>query len=99
MKRLGRVRPMVALACLCAFWIHPLGAQSQPAQPSPETQLIAATPAPAPESPPFYERGWFWGVAAGVVVVAVVGGLYAGGVFTKSFDPCAGRTCLSPGGH
>ena len=71
----------------------------QPAQPSPETQLIAATPAPAPESPPFYERGWFWGVAAGVVAVAVVGGLYAGGVFTKTFDPCAGRTCLSPKGN
>ena len=71
----------------------------QPSQPAPQAQLVAATPPPPPESPPFYERGWFWGVAAGVVVVAVVGGLYAGGVFTKSFDPCAGRTCLSPGGH
>jgi hypothetical protein len=68
----------------------------QPAQPAPETQLIAEKPAPAPESPPFYKRGWFWGAAAGVVAVAVVGGLYAGGVFSKTFDPCAGRTCLSP---
>ena len=65
----------------------------QPGQPAPQTQLIAATPPPPPESPPFYERAWFWGVAAGVVAVAVVGGLYAGGVFTKTFDPCAGRSC------
>jgi tetratricopeptide (TPR) repeat protein len=70
----------------------------QPAQPAPETQLIAATPAPAPESPPFYERGWFWGVAAGVVAVAVVGGLWAGGVFTKTFNPCAGRSCQTAAG-
>jgi tetratricopeptide (TPR) repeat protein len=70
----------------------------RPAQPAPETQLIAATPAPAPESPPFYERGWFWGVAAGVVAVAVVGSLWAGGVFTKTFDPCAGRSCQTAAG-
>jgi len=70
----------------------------QPAPPAPEAQLIAATPAPAPESPPFYERGWFWGVAAGVVAVAVVGGLWAGGVFTKTFNPCAGRSCQTAAG-
>jgi tetratricopeptide (TPR) repeat protein len=72
----------------------------QPAQPSPQAQLMAATPPPPPESPPFYERGWFWGVAAGVVAVVVVGGLYAGGVFSKTFDPCAGRSCqAASGGH
>jgi tetratricopeptide (TPR) repeat protein len=71
----------------------------QPAQPAPQTQLIAEKTAPAPESPPFYKRAWFWGVAAGVVAVAVVGGLYAGGVFTKSFDPCAGRPgCVTAAG-
>jgi len=70
----------------------------RPAQPASDAQLVAATPAPAPESPPFYERGWFWGVAAGVVAVAVVGGLYAGGVFTKTFDPCAGRICQTAAG-
>jgi tetratricopeptide (TPR) repeat protein len=68
----------------------------QPAQPAPETQLIAEKPAPTPESPPFYKRGWFWGVAAGVVAVAVVGGLYAGGVFSKTFDSCAGRPNCVP---
>jgi tetratricopeptide (TPR) repeat protein len=70
----------------------------QPAQPAPQTQLIAEKPAPAPESPPFYERAWFWGVAAGVVAVAVVGGLWAGGVFSKTFDPCAGRNCQPASG-
>jgi tetratricopeptide (TPR) repeat protein len=70
----------------------------QPAPPARETQLLAEKPAPPPESPPFYERGWFWGVAAGVVAVAVVGGLYAGGVFTKTFNPCAGRSCQTAAG-
>ena len=72
----------------------------QPAQPATETQLIAEKPAPAPEAPPFYKRGWFWGVAAGVVAAAVVGGLYAGGVL-KSSDDCTGRVCKTAvsGGH
>jgi len=70
----------------------------QPAQPASETQLLANTPDRAPESPPFYKRGWFWGVAAGVVAVAVVGGLYFGGVFSKSSDPCAGRICQTAAG-
>ena len=54
-----------------------------------------ATP-PAPESTPFYKRGWFWGVTAGVVAVAVVGALWAAGVFSKSSDPCAGRSVCLP---
>ena len=38
MKRFGRVRLMVASACLCAFLIHPLGAQTQAPPPSPAPQ-------------------------------------------------------------
>ena len=57
MKRFGRVRLMVASACLCAFWIHPLGAQSQPPPPSPAPQqkpeqTPAQTPPGAPAQPP-----------------------------------------------
>ena len=53
MKCFGRVRLMVASACLCAFWIHPLGAQSQPAQPSPAPQQKPEqTPPGAPAQPP-----------------------------------------------
>jgi tetratricopeptide (TPR) repeat protein len=67
----------------------------QPTAPAPKTQLLATTPPPAPESPPFYKRAWFWGAAAGVVAVGVVGALWAAGVFSKSSDGCAGRaTCL-----
>jgi tetratricopeptide (TPR) repeat protein len=68
----------------------------QPAAPAPQTQLVSTRVPPAPQSTPFYKRGWFWGVAAGVVAVAVVGGLWAGGVFSKSFDPCAGRPGCVP---
>ena len=68
----------------------------QPAAPAPQTQLLASTPPPAPESTPFYKRGWFWGVTAGVVAVAVVGALWAAGVFSKSSDPCAGRSVCLP---
>src|ERR1019366_1728978 len=49
MKRFGRVRLMVASACLCACWIHPLGAQSQPPQPSPAPQQ--KPPAQPPKNP------------------------------------------------
>ena len=57
MKCFGRVRLMVASACLCAFWIHPLGAQSQPPPPSPAPQqkpeqTPAQTPPGAPAQPP-----------------------------------------------
>ena len=70
----------------------------EPAAPAPQTQLLASTPPPAPESTPFYKRGWFWGVTAGVVAVVVVGSLWAAGVFSKSSDPCAGRTCQTASG-
>ena len=49
MKRFGRIRLMVASACLCACWIHPLGAQSQPPQPSPAPQQ--KPPAQPPKNP------------------------------------------------
>jgi hypothetical protein len=71
----------------------------EPAAPAPQTQLLASTPPPAPQSTPFYKRGWFWGVTAGVVAVVVVGALWGAGVFSKSFDPCAGRPgCVTAAG-
>jgi hypothetical protein len=45
---------------------------------------------PAPPSPtPFYKKTWFWSVVGVAVVGGVVGGLYAGGVFSKSSIPCS----------
>jgi len=57
-----------------------LASQSLVAQPQ---------PIPVPEPAPFYTKGWFWGVVSVAVVGGVVGGLAAGGVFTrKSLIPC-----------
>jgi outer membrane protein insertion porin family len=48
---------MVASACLCACWIHPLGAQSPSPQPSPSPQQKAEQPppgtSPEPQKNPF----------------------------------------------
>jgi tetratricopeptide (TPR) repeat protein len=63
-----------------------------------QSQLVTATVPSVPPPTPFYKRGWFWGVAAGVAAAAVVGGLFAAGVFSKSSDPCAGRVCLPAAG-
>src|ERR1019366_7137661 len=63
MKCLGRVRLMVASACLCAFWVHPLGAQTQPPQPSPAPQQKPEqTP---PSTPPQPQKNPFENVPAG----------------------------------
>jgi len=51
-----------------------------------------ATPSPEP-SPPFYTRGWFWGVVGGVAAVAVVGGLWAAGVFKPASQCKAPYVC------
>ena len=63
----------------------------EPVQPA----FVVQQPAPAPEPAPFYKKGWFWGVAAGVVVAGTVAGLAAGGVFSsKSKNGCpAGVNC------
>jgi outer membrane protein insertion porin family len=63
MKRFGRVRLMVASACLCACLVHPLGAQSQPPQPSPAPQQKPEQPAPS--TPPQTQRNPFENVPAG----------------------------------
>ena len=59
--------------------------------------LVQAAPAPQkplPEPEPFYTRGWFWGAVGGAVVLGVVGGLWAGGVFSKTSNHCpAGAVC------
>ena len=56
-----------------------------------------AEPTPAP-SQPFYTRGWFWGVVGVVVVAGVVGGLFAGGVFSSKDQCPSGTTCKNLGG-
>ncbi|MGA2270819.1 MAG: outer membrane protein assembly factor BamA [Bryobacteraceae bacterium] len=63
MKSLGRVRLMVASACLCAFWLPPLGAQTpaqgppppqEPPKQAPQQQPPQQTPPsqPKPAQPP-----------------------------------------------
>jgi hypothetical protein len=48
----------------------------------------------APPPPRFYRRAWFWAVVSGVAVAAVAGGLWAGGVFSKSPSACpTGYVC------
>jgi hypothetical protein len=41
-----------------------------------------------PASPPFYKKPWFWGIVGVAVVGGVMGGLWAGGAFSKSYIPC-----------
>lgn len=45
---------------------------------------------PAP-STPIYKKAWFWGVVGVVAAGAVVGGLWAGGVFSKSNLSCKAK--------
>jgi tetratricopeptide (TPR) repeat protein len=75
-----------------------------PPKPTPPIPLLAAPPVEASNvsltakpttpssepSPPFYKRGWFWGVVGGVAVVAVVGSLWAAGVFSPA------KQCQAP---
>lgn len=72
----------------------PLTPQPPPPQP---IMVVQPQPAPAPveESHPFYTKGWFWGVVAGVVAAGVVGTLAATGTFTSktSVDCPAGTVC------
>ncbi len=76
---------------------QPLPAAAPPVAPvaQPQPAVYMQQPAPAPEPTPFYKRGWFWGVVAGVVVAGTVAGLAAGGVFkAKSSNNCpVGYTC------
>jgi hypothetical protein len=71
--------------------------------PSPEVApAVALTENPTPVNPetepPFYKKGWFWGVVGVAVVAGVVGGLYAGGVFTPAGQCPSGTTCKDLGG-
>ena len=74
-----------------------------PAAPPVEASQVSltenpATPSPEP-SPPFYKRGWFWGVVGGVAVVAVVGSLWAAGVFSPAKQCPSGVDCKNLGGN
>jgi hypothetical protein len=65
-----------------------------------ETVNLSEGPAaPSPEpAPPFYKRGWFWGVVGAVVVVGVAGGLYAAGVFKRAGQCPSGVNCTTLAG-
>jgi hypothetical protein len=56
------------------------------------TAELTTPPAAEPESStPLHKKAWFWTVLGVVVVGAVVGGLWAGGVFSKSGLGCSER--------
>jgi hypothetical protein len=68
-------------------------AVAPPPQPAGLNLQPAPQPEPEPEPTPVYRRTWFW-VATGVVVAAaVVGGLWAGGVFSSSNNCRDGYVC------
>lgn len=74
----------------------PLPLPSPPPPPPQQITVVQPQPVPPPEeSDPFYTKGWFWGVVAGVVVVGVVGTLAATGTFnSKTSVACPdGATC------
>jgi hypothetical protein len=89
-------------------------AAKAPPPPPPPAPVPAPTPSddwapnidlrPQPASPvlesetPFYKKGWFWGVVGVVVVAGVLGGLYAGGVFSPAGQCPSGATCKDIGG-
>jgi tetratricopeptide (TPR) repeat protein len=67
----------------------PVAVPVAPLAPQPTVMVQQPAPAPIEEPTPFYKKAWFWGVVGGVVVVATVGGLWAGGVFSeKSHNSC-----------
>jgi tetratricopeptide (TPR) repeat protein len=64
----------------------PVGPDRSAAQ---ESVLVTnRVPAEPPPPTPFYKKAWFWAVVGVAVAGGVVGGLYAGGVFSKSTIPC-----------
>ena len=75
--------------------VHPLPVAAPSVAPvAPQPMVMVQQPAPVSEPTPFYKKAWFWGVVGGVVVAGTVGGLWAGGVFSKSTNHCpAGAIC------
>lgn len=67
----------------------------EPSPPPPKATLLPPPPPPepAPQPAPFYTKGWFWGVVGGVVVVGVVGALWATGTFSSKESCTPGYTC------
>jgi hypothetical protein len=66
-----------------------LGSKPQPAG----VNLQTAQPSSQPESKPVYKRTWFWVTTGVVVAAAVVGGLWAGGVFDGGSKCRSGYDC------
>ncbi len=73
-----------------------------PAPPAEASPALDLSPRPAPANidtePPFYKKGWFWGVVGVAVAAGVMGGLYAGGAFTSAGQCPSGATCKDLGG-
>jgi hypothetical protein len=91
-EQVGAAKP--AAATTVAQPLPPPPPPNDPvAQPAGANLQITQPPPAAPAPTPIYKKGWFWGVVGVVVVAGVVGGLYAGGVFSKS-----SRDCTVPGG-
>ena len=72
---------------------------AKPVEPNPPPPKITLLPPPPPPQPPrpspapFYAKGWFWGVVGGIVVVGVVGTLWATGTFSSKASCKPGYTC------
>jgi hypothetical protein len=72
----GTVALQGQLSALTPARINPVAPVSPPATPveplHPSLVTTGVETTPPAESPPFYQRGWFWGATAGVVAVAAV---------------------------
>lgn len=68
----------------------------QPLLPEPTPLSVSSTSEqPETQESSMFAKPWFWGVVGAVVIVAVVGGLAAGGAFSDAKDPACemGRVC------
>jgi hypothetical protein len=63
-------------------------ANTNPAPAGADLVVVQPIPLAPPPPTPFYKKAWFWSVVGVAVAAGVVGGLYAGGAFSKSSITC-----------